>query len=286
MEPDTNLQERKIAGVGRLMYVSEARKRFDYRKEVLPTRTRIPVICIAERESTFGRLAMDHLGREGFAVRTLSIEADVIQRLEQLRPSLVIIEMTMPRGRALELCRGIRRVQSLARTAVTLLAINDSEAERVLGLESGADDYIAKSASGREVVARVRAVMRRVAREELQSGMPHIGPPLIDSLVGTPSPTMRMGDIEIDPAAMKISVRGSDVVTTNLEFRLLYYLAHNQARVFTRDQLLDAVWEAQHVELRSVDACVQRLRRKIEPDPLRPTYLRTIRGAGYCLQAA
>ncbi len=268
------------------MYVSENRKKFNYRKNVLPTKTRILVTHIAERESTFGRLAMDHLGHEGFAVRTLSIEPDVIRRLEQLRPSLVIIEMTMPRGRALELCRGIRGVQSLTRMPVILLGVNDSEKDRVLGLESGADDYIAKSCSGREVVARVRAVMRRVAREELQSAMPRVVPPFIHSLVGAPSATMRMGDIEIDPAAMKISVRGSDVVTTNLEFRLLYYLAHNQARVFTRDQLLDAVWEAQHVELRSVDACVQRLRRKIEPDPLRPTYLRTIRGAGYCLQAA
>jgi DNA-binding response OmpR family regulator len=85
---------------------------------------------------------------------------------------------------------------------------------------------------------------------------------------------------------MKISVRGTEIVTTALEFRLLYYLVHNQARVFSRDQLLDAVWGTQFVELRSVDACVRRLRRKIEPDPLRPMYLKTIRGAGYCLQAA
>jgi DNA-binding response OmpR family regulator len=98
---------------------------------------------------------------------------------------------------------------------------------------------------------------------------------------------MKTGDIEIDPATMTISVRGAEIVTTNLEFRLLYYLAHNQARVFTRDQLLEAVWGPQNnVELRSVDACIRRLRRKIEPDPLRPTYLKTIWGAGYCLQAA
>jgi len=97
---------------------------------------------------------------------------------------------------------------------------------------------------------------------------------------------MRLGDIEIDPGAMRISVRGGEIMTTNLEFHLLYYLLHNQGRVFTRDQLLDAVWGAKYVELRSVDACVRRLRRKIEPDPLRPTYLKTVRGAGYCLQVA
>jgi two-component system response regulator MtrA len=99
-----------------------------------------------------------------------------------------------------------------------------------------------------------------------------------------PGPTISIGDLEIDPTAMKISVRGTEIVTTNLEFRLLYYLVHHQARVFTRDQLLDVVWGTQNVELRSVDACIRRLRRKIEADPLRPIYLKTVRGAGYSLQ--
>jgi two-component system response regulator MtrA len=84
---------------------------------------------------------------------------------------------------------------------------------------------------------------------------------------------------------MKILIRGVEISTTALEFRLLYYLLHNQGRVFTREQLLDAVWGSQFVELRSVDACVRRLRRKIEPDPLQPIYIRTIRGAGYSLRA-
>jgi DNA-binding response OmpR family regulator len=268
------------------MYVTEKRGSFSYRNDVLPARTQILVAGIVEREFAFGRFALDQLEHNGFAVRIFSIEIDVIRRLEQLRPSLVVIGMTTPRGRALELCRGIRCVQSMVGTPVIFLAASASEEDRVLGLESGADDYISKSSSAREVVARVRAVMRRVAREQLHSGAPHIAPPFIDSFLGTHCPTVRMGDIEIDPTAMRISIQGSDVVTTNLEFRLLFYLAHNQTRVFTREQLLDAVWHAQHVELRSVDACVRRLRRKIEPDPLRPTYLRTIRGAGYCLQPA
>ena len=98
-----------------------------------------------------------------------------------------------------------------------------------------------------------------------------------------PGPTIGIGDIEIDPSSMKVLVRGREVLTTHLEFRLLYYLVHNQSRVFSRGQLLDAVWGTQYVELRCVDACVRRLRHKIEPDPLRPTYLRTVRGAGYRL---
>jgi DNA-binding response OmpR family regulator len=96
---------------------------------------------------------------------------------------------------------------------------------------------------------------------------------------------MKSGDIEIDLCAMRILVRGSEIEATNLEFRLLYYLINDQARVFSRDQLLDAVWGAQtDVELRSVDACVRRLRRKIEPDPVHPTYLRTVRGQDTCRQ--
>jgi len=270
------------------MYVAENRKTLNYRKDVLPTATRVvPLICVVERESTVAKPALSHLEHEGFAVRTLSLATDAIQRLKQLHPSLVIIETsTTSRGSALELCRGIRCVQSLAWTPVILLAATTSEEERILGLESGADDYITESSSAPEIVARVRAVMRRFARQEHYSGMPQIALPFLHSSVGILSPPVGIGDIEIDPAAMRISVRGSEVVTTNLEFRLLYYLVHNQGRVFTRDQLLDAVWGAEFVELRSVDACIRRLRRKIEPEPLRPTYLRTVRGAGYCLQLA
>ena len=270
------------------MYTTENRKLSNHRKDVVPAKkTILPLICIVEREPVAAKSALDHLQREGFAVRTLAIGSDVIQQLQRLHPSLVIIETTLSRGRALELCRKIRCVQSLAWTPVILLAATVSAEERLLGLESGADDYITDSSSAREVLARVRALIRRFARQDLDSGMPHASPLSLHSLLGTSSPTVRMGDLEIDPAAMRISVRGSPIVATNLEFCLLYFLAHNHTRVFTRDQLLDAVWGTQYyVELRSVDACVRRLRRKIEPDPLRPTYLKTVRGAGYCLRVA
>jgi two-component system, OmpR family, phosphate regulon response regulator PhoB len=269
------------------MYGSENRKGSNRREDGLQSGRRMPVLCIVERESNLGKLAVDHLELEGFGVRTLLMGTSVIQQVEHLHPAVVIIEATIARARALELCRGIRRVQSLSRTALILLAPNASEEERVLGLESGADDYITQSSSWREVVARVRAVMRRFARHDLHSWMPHILPPYSHASIGTPTSKIKMGDLEIDPIAMIISVHGNPIVITNLEFRLLYYLAHNRARVFSREQLLDAVWGSQNnVELRSVDACVRRLRRKIEPDPLRPTYLKTVRGAGYFLQVA
>ena len=127
--------------------------------------------------------------------------------------------------------------------------------------------------------------MRRFAQHELYPAVPHTSLSSVFSL-GTSSPAIRTASIEIDPASMRISVHGTEVMTTSLEFRLLYYLAQNQVRVLTREQLLDAVWGSYHVEPRSVDACVRRLRRKIEQNPLYPTRLRTIRGAGYSLQAA
>ena len=133
----------------------------------------------------------------------------------------------------------------------------------MLGLELGADDYIPIPCSPRELVARVKAVMRRFER------------PL------PPSP-MKVGEIEIDPSAMTLMVRGAMVPTTATEFRLLDYFARHKGRVFSRDHLLDSVWrDTAYVTPRSVDVYVRRIREKIEPDPENPRYLKTVRGAGY-----
>ncbi len=265
------------------MYVIENEKLFNRRESSAKRRTKLPQLCIiTEGESSVGKLATTFLGQEGFAVRVLPMGEDLIQKVEDLRPTLVIIQTNTASGAALRLCLGIRR----ARIPLIFLSANASEEERILGLEAGADDFITESSSGREIVARVRAVIRRVARRQTNDWTRML-PAFFDAAVGTLNPMMKTGDIEMDPGAMRIMVRGSEIEATNLEFRLLYYLINNQARVFSRDQLLDAVWGVQNnVELRSVDACVRRLRRKIEPDPLRPTYLRTVRGAGYRLKAA
>ncbi len=267
------------------MHATERKNVLSHPRRNLPTKTRIPLICIGERNSNNGRPALKHLEREGFGVSTFPMASDVIPRLGPLHPSLIIIETPLAGGSALDLCRDIRWVNAFAGTPVIFLAANPTEEERVLALEAGADDYMAESWSGREVVARVRAVMRRFARQVPQSWTAHISTPFLHSLAGTVSPTISTGEIEIDPTAMKISVRGTEIAATGLEFRFLYYLVQNQDRVFTREQLLAAVWGSQHVEMRSVDACVRRLRRKIERDPSNPTCLRAFRGAGYYLQA-
>jgi two-component system phosphate regulon response regulator PhoB len=143
------------------------------------------------------------------------------------------------------------------------LTARGSESDRVAGLDIGGDDYITKPFSPRELVARVKAVLRRFER------------PLHPAKISA-------GDIEIDSGAMTVAVRGTSIETTATEFRLLEYLARHSGKVFTRDQLLDAVWrDRQYVTERSIDVYVRRLREKIEQQPDDPLYLRTVRGAGY-----
>jgi len=163
----------------------------------------------------------------------------------------------------LDICRQIRANPAISATPVIFLTARSGESDRISGLELGADDYITKPFSPRELVARIKAVLRRFER------------PMEPSVV-------TVGDISIDTGAMTLTVRGSMVATTATEFRLLDYLARHPGRVFTRDNLLDAVWrDTAFVTPRSVDVYVRRLREKIESDPEQPVYLRTVRGAGY-----
>jgi len=224
------------------------------------------VIFVVEDEAGVCEMARLCLEEAGYAVRTFST-VNVIHDAEEQRPSLMLITMVMPDGNGLDLCRRIHQNSALARTPVVFLIPEAAEEHRALALESGGDDCIVKPFSPRELVARVQAVLRRFA--------PPSGPSRMES-----------ADLVIDSLAMKLSVRGSEVATTSLEFRLIEYLARHRGQVFTRDLLLDAVWgDMQFVTPRSVDACIRRIREKIEPDRASPTYLKTIRGVGYRLDA-
>jgi DNA-binding response OmpR family regulator len=236
-------------------------------------------VFIVEGGTGVGEVAQHHLELAGFAVRLFSIGNNVIQRAQRARPALVMIDALAPGGAGLQMCTRIRGTPSLVKTPVILLGVETSVEERVAGLEAGADDYIAGILSATEFLARVRAVIRRFARTAAPQSGNSFGFPA--SLAMGP---IRTGDIELDPSAMKIMVRGGEVETTSLEFRLMYYLTHFRSRVFSRDELLDAVWGMQYANPRCVDACVRRLRRKIEPNLAHPTYLMTVRGAGYCLR--
>ena len=220
-------------------------------------------IFVVEDDPDISRLVRHHLEGAGFAVRLYPTGSTVIGEAERQRPALFILDIMVPGKDGLELCRQVRRTPSLAMVPVIFLTARGSETDRILGLELGADDYIPKPFSPREMVARVKAVLRRFER------------PL------SPAP-VRAGEIEIDPGGMTLTVRGTLVPTTATEFRLLDHFARHIGRVFTRDQLLDSVWrDTSYVTPRSVDVYVRRIREKIEPDPENPRYLKTVRGAGY-----
>ena len=221
------------------------------------------LIFLVEDELDISRLIRLHLEQAEYTVREFSTTASVVKEAEAARPSLFLLDIMLPGGDGFDLCRRIRQSDVIATTAIIFLTAKTSETDRVLGLELGADDYVTKPFSPRELVARVKAVLRRFESQ--------LAPCIT-----------RVGDLEIDSGAMVVTVRSTQVPTTATEFRLLDWLVRHPGRVFTRDQLLDAVWhETQNVTARSIDVYVRRLREKIERDPDNPSYIRTVRGAGY-----
>jgi two-component system phosphate regulon response regulator PhoB len=180
-----------------------------------------------------------------------------------VRPDLMLVDWMLPDMSGLELTRSLKRSRDTEEIPVIMLTARSTESDKVGGLEGGADDYITKPFSTRELVARVKAVLRRFER------------PTSPSIIS-------FEEVIIDSSAMQLKVRGELTTTTATEFRLLDYLARHPGRVFSRDHLLDAVWgDARFVTPRSVDVYVRRIREKIEIDPENPRYLKTVRGAGY-----
>jgi DNA-binding response OmpR family regulator len=222
-----------------------------------------PLIFVVEDEADIARLICFHLDTAGYATRWFASSAGVVEQAMKELPSLFLLDIMIPGTDGLDLCRVLRQTKPLSAAHIIFLTAKAGESDRVKGLELGGDDYITKPFSPRELVARVRAVLRR-SRESVQ---PEV---------------LSLGGIEIDGSSMILKVGGQQVPTTTREFRLLDYLARHTGRVFTRDQLLDAVWsEGSFVTPRSVDVYVRRLREKIEPDAENPSYLKTVRGIGY-----
>ena len=207
-----------------------------------------------------------YLEQAGYSVLSVSANTAIDEAL-RTRPALFLIAAIFQCWDGIELCQRVRETAELRQTPVVFVTDEDIEEYRVLALDSGGDDCIVKPFSPRELVARIQALLRRV------------GPDQRGNRDETP-------DMVIDSSAMKVSVRGNEIPTTSLEFRLIEYLARHRGQVFTRDLLLDAVWgDMQFVTPRSVDACIRRIREKIEPDRTSPTFLKTVRGVGYRLDA-
>ena len=224
-------------------------------------------ILIIEDDKDIVELVRYNLEKEGFQVSGAYDGLTGLAQVKKSPPDVLVLDLMLPRLPGLEICKEIRRDQSLNRLPILMLTARGEEADRVLGLELGADDYVTKPFSPRELVARVKALLRRAEPAE---GVEKV---------------IEIGQLVIDPAAYRVTCAGEPVPLSTLEFRLLYYLASRPNRVFTRDQLLDAVWGTERfVTPRSVDVYVRRLREKIEADPEDPVYLKTVRGAGYMFE--
>ena len=219
-------------------------------------------ILIVDDEPKILRLVADYLAAAGFVVMTAGTGDEALMRARTERPDLVVLDLGLPGLDGLDVTRALRRDGELP---IIMLTARDDETDRVIGLELGADDYVTKPFSPRELVARIRAVLRR-----------HAGPAQAE--------TLRAGDLALDVPRMRVT-RGDEVIElTATEFWLLAAMARHPGRVFTRSQLLDAIFGVAFESYeRAIDAHVKNLRRKLEPDPRSPRYLLTVYGVGYRL---
>jgi phosphate regulon transcriptional regulator PhoB len=221
-------------------------------------------ILIVEDEHDVIKLLKYNLEKEGFKVNYTTDGSLVLAEIRRDEPDLIILDLMLPGLDGLEICRQIRRHEKYASLPLLMLTARSDEADRVVGLEMGADDYVSKPFSMRELLARVRALLRRQEPPSVQRA------------------TLQRGSLVIDPSAHSVRVGDRRVELSALEFRLLHYLGSHPGMVFSRDQLLDRVWgDDRSVTPRSVDVYVRRVREKIEPRPQSPTYIQTVHGVGY-----
>lgn len=228
-------------------------------------------LMVIEDDPDIVELLRYNLEKEGFEVLSEEDGEAGLRALQKEPCDLLILDLMLPQLSGLEICREVRRDPTLERLPVIMLTARGEETDRIVGLELGADDYVAKPFSVREMVARVKALLRRAHRQ-------------VDER-GASERVLRIDDLVVDPTSFAVTKGGAAVELTALEFRLLHYLASRPNRVFSRDQLLDAVWGTERfVTPRSVDVYIRRLREKIEANPVEPAYLRTKRGAGYLFE--
>jgi two-component system phosphate regulon response regulator PhoB len=226
-----------------------------------------PLILIVEDEAPLVTLLRYNLEREGFAVQEAHDGEEALLHLREMTPDAVLLDWMLPRVSGLEICRQIRRVAGWRDLPVIMLTARGEEGDRVRGLDSGADDYIVKPFSPSELIARLRAVIRRARPSSAAE-------------------TLNFSDLAMNLTAHRVARGGKPIHLGPTEFRLLRYLMERPGRVFSREQLLDGVWGRDaEVELRTVDVHIRRLRKALNHDG-RADLLRTVRAAGYALDAA
>jgi phosphate regulon transcriptional regulator PhoB len=210
-----------------------------------------------------------NLRRDGHEVVTASDGVRAVEVAKRERPDLIVLDLMLPRMDGLDVCRTIRQssLHELRTVPILMLTAKTDEVDKVVGLEVGADDYVTKPFSMRELMARLRAMLRRTQMGTAEA---------------LPSRPLAFGDLEIDPSARRLLRKGKEVALKPKEFDLLTYLVRHPGQVFSREQLLDQVWGVGHiVDFRTVDVHVRWLREKIEKNPSKPKLIETVRGIGY-----
>jgi len=221
-------------------------------------------ILVVDDEKDILELVSYNLQKEGFHIETSQNGEDALEKIRSDRFDLLILDLMLPGIQGVELCKVLKSDDETASIPIIMLTAKSEELDKVLGLEMGADDYITKPFSPRELVARVNAVLRRTGEK-----------PPKDILI-------KIGDLEINTSTYQIRKKGRTITLSATEFKLLLYLVQKKGRVFNRDMLLDAVWKDEaFVEPRTVDVHIRRLRSQIEDDPSNPLYIKTRRGLGY-----
>ncbi|MBI4486492.1 MAG: response regulator transcription factor [Acidobacteria bacterium] len=231
-------------------------------------------MLVVEDEPNIRELVCLHLGLEGYACEGVGDGQEALARTEAEPFDLLVLDVMLPGLDGLSVCRAVRNGRINHDVPILMLTARREEADKVVGLESGADDYLTKPFGVRELVARARALLRRP--RAAVAGAAATSPP------AGPAPIVRVHGVEIDPARRRVRIDGRDVELTDQEFRLLHLLAAHVGIVFSREALLSKIWRGDtFVTVRSVDTLVKRLRRRIEPDPSNPRYLLTVWGVGY-----
>jgi two-component system response regulator RegX3 len=223
-------------------------------------------ILVVEDEETLAEAISFLLGKEGFEVAVAATGPQAIEAFDKSGADLILLDLMLPGLSGTEVCRQIRTKSSVP---IIMLTAKDSEIDKVVGLEIGADDYVTKPYSSRELIARIRAVLRRgELNETVDEGS-----------------TLEVGPVRMDTDRHVISVNGEVVAIPLKEFELLEFLMRNAGRVLTRVQLIDRVWGSDYVgDTKTLDVHIKRLRAKIEKDPANPEFIQTVRGMGYKME--
>ncbi len=224
-------------------------------------------ILIVEDESSFSEALSFLLGKEGYEVNIAETGTEAIKKFNENGADLVLLDLMIPEVSGVEVCKAIR---ATSQVPIIMLTAKDSEIDKVVGLELGADDYVTKPYSSRELIARIKAVLRRGSSED----------------VATENGILTAAGIRLDVGKHQVTVNGTLISLPLKEFELLEFLMRNSGRVLTRTQLIDRIWGGDYYgDTKTLDVHIKRLRSKVEADPANPVLIQTIRGLGYKLES-